>query len=498
MKKNNTAEKTIRDAEQLTEALKKSTEKSLKDIMNEAITKLINEDDDKDSEDDTVNDDVVNEPKDDNKENSYEVEDLEPDSEDADDTTDLNDTEDTGAEGEDGNDDVDDTDDEWSDMEQYKVGDNDYDFTGVDGETALKVYNKLGDDDQICIKKIDDGKYELKDNETDGEYVIELGDDAEGEDSENIDADTDDVDSDTDIDIDFDDDLDTDDEDVDITTDDGENDDDSFDIEIGDDDVDDTDDEEDKLVAEENLGYTTNYQKDVIPGLNTNEPANSKDTYSMDGGAPEGNARPYGKKGNGEPFKETVNENGETEVVDDDATIDEGAMTVSSQSVAKETHTPTSEPRANHARQVAKNLHAAGEYKALQESARKIYNKAKEIQAENQQYKKCIDQIKVSLREAAVLNVTLGQIVKLLSEETTNAKEKKDIVERFNNVKTIKESKMLYDTIKRELNESKKNTVVLESVRSANPSTLNETTIYQNIKNNPSLDLMNRMDRLYK
>ena len=59
MKKNNTAEKTIRNAEQITKALKESTEKSLKDLMNEAIANLIKEDEAEDEE-----------PKD-NKENSY-------------------------------------------------------------------------------------------------------------------------------------------------------------------------------------------------------------------------------------------------------------------------------------------------------------------------------------------------------------------------------------------------------------------------------------------
>ena len=93
----------------------------------------------------------------------------------------------------------------------------------------------------------------------------------------------------------------------------------------------------------------------------------------------------------------------------------------------------------------------------------------------------------------------MGQVIKLLVNETTTANEKKTILERFNNVKTIKEGKTLYETIKRELNESKKNTIVLEKQISAKSSdTLNETTIYQNKTKNPSLDLMERMDNLFK
>lgn len=505
----NTAEKTVRDADRLSKALKESTEQSLKDIMSEALSKMLKESDD--TEDNDKDDDDDN----DELEKSYEVEDV--DTNDTDDNTNKTQTDDkktSDNEGEkvddsDNDEDSNDTDDEWLDMEKYKVGDNDYDFTGVDGETALKVYNKLGDDDKICIQKDGEGKYTVKDDETGAEYEIELNaDDITNDEGEN-DININNSDDDTDISIDFDDDVDVDkdsDEDIDIElTDDSDDDsvdlddddsDEDLDIELTDDDSDLDNDDDDDILSEEGLGYTTDYQKNIMPGLNATETANSNDTYSMDGGTPDGNDKPYGKKGNDTPFDEKVNEGEEIEV-GEASNIEEGAMTTSSQSVAKATHTPTSTPRAEHARQVAKNLHSAGEYKALQESAKKIYEKAKQIQAENKQYKDCIDKIKISLREAAVLNVTLAQVVKLLSEETTSAKEKKSIVERFNKVKTIKESKQLYDTIKNELNENKKSGVVLEKIVSANPTQkLNETTIYRH--NNPSLDLMKRMDSLYK
>ena len=137
MKKNNTAEKAALDAEKITKALQESTEKNLRDIINEAIAKVVKEDDE------------------DSKEGSFDVEDVEPDE--TPEVTDVEtddevggeeggeeapvDTEDgeMGAEGDEADD------DEWSDMEQYKIGDDDYDFTGVDGDELLKVYNKLGD-----------------------------------------------------------------------------------------------------------------------------------------------------------------------------------------------------------------------------------------------------------------------------------------------------------------------------------------------------------------
>ena len=156
MKKNNTAEKTIRDAERITKALQEGTEKSLRAIVNETIANLVMEEEDKSNEDE--------------QEDGYSVEDV--NTEDVPVVTDDNGGEDSkvdepeNGEGDEAS--VDDgeegseeggTDDEWSDFEQYKVGDNDYDFTGVDGDEILKVYNKLGDDDQIFVKKEDDGTF---------------------------------------------------------------------------------------------------------------------------------------------------------------------------------------------------------------------------------------------------------------------------------------------------------------------------------------------------
>jgi hypothetical protein len=139
-KKNNTAEKTILDAEKITKALKEGTEKQLQSILNEALSNIIKEDEDiEEVEDEVVADD------------GYEVEDVDTEVPSSEDET-------PEVEGEEAEvEDTEDADDEWSDLEEYKVGDNDYDFTGVDGETALKVYNKLNDDDEIFVTKDEEG-----------------------------------------------------------------------------------------------------------------------------------------------------------------------------------------------------------------------------------------------------------------------------------------------------------------------------------------------------
>ena len=464
MKKNNTIERAIVNADEISAALTEGTKKTLRNIMNEAISNYITEGEEGDDEKEEVEEKPVEggEAEDDAEtEDTPEVTDVESD-DDADEAED--------ADGEEADVESDDTDEEWSDLDDYKVGDNDYDFTGADEDTVLKVYNKLGDNDQIFIKKEDDGTYTMKDNDTDAEYVIELPEDGD------MDADADDADDEVEIDLGVDDsDVDSDDTDDDTeieldTDDDSDDTDDDTEIELDTD-----DDDDDELNESDDLGYTDSYQKDVFKGkFNMSEP--SKGMNDWDGGAPKGSDKPWAGKGDGKPFDEQLNE----------------GDTIATQPVRKMVKTKHGQHRPNNSEEVKKVD------SPVNESISSIISKAKAIQAENKQYKEAINSIKQSLKEAAVLNVNYGKVVSLLVNETTSKKEKLNILERFENVKTIKEGAELYNAIKRELNESKTSKPILEHAINANSSkTINETTIYQN-KDNKSINLMERMDNLYK
>lgn len=458
-KKNNTAEKTILNAEKITKALKEGTEKQLQSILNETLSNLIKEDEDvEEVEDEVVADD------------GYEVEDVETEETSIDDET----PEEEGEEAEVEVEDTEDAEDEWSDFEEYKVGDNDYDFTGVDGETALKVYNKLNDDDEIFVTKDEEGNYEFKDEETGAEYVIEL--DAEG--SEEAETEDDLEDDEIEIDIDIEDDVqdnvedDVQDDEIEIDID-GEVEDDEIESDI----EDEVEDEEDELLNEEDLGYTDSYQKDVFAKKpNMSVPGENNEDWSE--GVPTGAEKPWAGKGDMKPFGEKKQE------------LDENGNGLNAKHSMKKTQ--------NRLNKGAKGQHVAseeGEYKGTlsEDKARKIINAAKAIQAENKLYKESIEKIKKSLYEAAVLNVNLGKIVSLLVNETTTKEEKQNILERFNNVKTLKEGNALYESIKKELNGSAKKTPIMERQISMSPS-LNETTFYA--QSNPSLDMMRRMENL--
>ena len=470
-KKNNTAEKTILEAEQITKALKEGTEKQLRNLMNEALSNLIKEDENQEEIEEPVEDD------------SYEVEDVDAENSSEDETPEGTDGTDSTEEGESFADNAEEgeADDEWSDMEEFKVGDNDYDFTGVDGETALKVYNKLNDDDEIFVTKDEDGNYEMRDDETGAESVIELnpdGDDAEAEDEvelgddESEDADSDD---DSEIEIDFDDEPEENDTEIEIDL--GDD-----DQELGDDeeleDPELNNDDEDDELNEENLGYTDSYQKDVFTKKpNMSEPA--KGMNDWDNGAPKGAEKPWAGKGDMKPFGKNKQEVDEQVVLGSEANNRKKVKSAVKRQAKTGYHTVSQD----------------GEYKGDINEAkiRKIVEAAKAIQAENKLYKESIEKIKKSLYEAAVLNVNLGKVVSLLVNETTTREEKNSILERFNNVKTIKEGNALFESIRRELKGSTQKSAIMERQISMAPS-LNETTIYT--QSNPSLDMMARMDNL--
>ena len=108
--------------------------------------------------------------------------------------------------------------------------------------------------------------------------------------------------------------------------------------------------------------------------------------------------------------------------------------------------------------------------------------------------KSALNQFKTVLQEAAVTNYNLGQIVKLVSENTTSKEEKKEIITRFNEAKTIEQSKQLFESISCEL--QKKNTMNINEEKqfTANSSKMiNETQIYKSKDLLDSLDLMHRL-----
>ena len=87
------------------------------------------------------------------------------------------------------------------------------------------------------------------------------------------------------------------------------------------------------------------------------------------------------------------------------------------------------------------------------------------LKEKNDEYKKALDFFRKKLDEVAVFNSNLAYATRLFTEHSTTKQEKINILRRFDNVETIKESKNLYKTIKDEISEGTTNESLNESVQ---------------------------------
>jgi len=353
--------------------------------------------------------------------------------------------------------------DEWSEFDKFKVDDDTYDLTGEkDYDSVVKVYKLLKDDDNIVVKK-DGDKLTLKDGENDAEYVIDLGaGEAEVEDDLNEGNNI-----------------------AGIPENLKENKKNRKTMK-----------EHKERIFEVDLGYTDDYQKkDPIEGLSNEEPSKGND---WDEGTPKGTEKPWvgdKVKSAGEPYGEAVNEEEKPELTDitepeavEEATNVGGAA---QERGAGKSHIPAG--REEYVPDGSRHLSAGGEYKEVK-LAESILAKAEALLKENKELKATLVKVTSLLQEARVVNVSLGKVTKLFLENTTTKNEKVDIINRFNEAKTVEESNALYESIKRELNNTKQS-VMLESTSStAKGSEINENKIYESKDLLDIKSFMQRMD----
>ena len=81
-------------------------------------------------------------------------------------------------------------------------------------------------------------------------------------------------------------------------------------------------------------------------------------------------------------------------------------------------------------------------------------NEVNLLREKNEEYKKALDVFRTKLNEVAVFNSNLAYATRLFTEHSTTKQEKINILKRFDNVESLKESKNLYRTIKDELSSS--------------------------------------------
>lgn len=127
----------------------------------------------------------------------------------------------------------------------------------------------------------------------------------------------------------------------------------------------------------------------------------------------------------------------------------------------------------------------------------KIVKEYKELKTKNEEYKEALKLFKGKLNEVALFNTNLAYVNRLFTEHSTTKKEKMNILKRFDNAASVKESKSIYKIIKSELGEK---TPLTESVENkvnrtskSSASDLNESTAYVDPQIAAIKDLMKRI-----
>ena len=76
-------------------------------------------------------------------------------------------------------------------------------------------------------------------------------------------------------------------------------------------------------------------------------------------------------------------------------------------------------------------------------SETKMMKEYKELKSKNNEYKKALNVFKDKLNEVALFNTNLAYVNRLFTEHSTTKKEKMEILKRFDNTDSVKESKSI-------------------------------------------------------
>jgi hypothetical protein len=122
------------------------------------------------------------------------------------------------------------------------------------------------------------------------------------------------------------------------------------------------------------------------------------------------------------------------------------------------------------------------------------------LREKNEEYRKALNIFRNKLDEVAIFNSNLAYATRLFTEHSTSKQEKINILQRFDGVETLKESKNLYKSIKDELTTTKTSQITesIERTIEKTPSTgsainLIESKTYENPQFLRMKDLMSKL-----
>jgi hypothetical protein len=437
------------------------------------------------------------------------------------------------------------------------------DLTDASDEEILKVFKAMGEEDGIIVKK-DGDDIHLTDSETDEEYLVKLGESEEDtnldetmyvDEIDEMDVDTEDVinaifskDGDaSDIEVDQDEEVmyeiefDEEDEDDMMEQEDDymmeEDDEDMMEQEEDLDDMMEEDDEDMMEEEEEDLDESYNQRRAVREAKSTIKPkgvgigSGPKFTYKdkAAGGFKEDKKQGPKSVGTGKAkfeYKKGENMEGKSKVVK--AETKEGAYGMnkgdkSRTMKGKEDYTTKKgDTLKRKAFEKEETKEAARTYgfgskegrglrKGVTNNRNYVYGnngvKVESTQEEvsvlrekNEEYRKALNIFREKLNEVAIFNSNLAYATRLFTEHSTTKKEKINILRRFDDVETLKESKSLYQSIKGELSKTESKpmnesveTKLNKQVSTGSSTTLIESKTYENPQFMRMKDLMSKL-----
>jgi hypothetical protein len=139
----------------------------------------------------------------------------------------------------------------------------------------------------------------------------------------------------------------------------------------------------------------------------------------------------------------------------------------------------------------------------LMAAPKQIKEEVEMLRTKNEEYRKALHLFRTKLDEVAVFNSNLAYATRLFTEHSTTKQEKINILRRFDNVETLKESKNLYRIIKDEVSSSSINEstsinesidrTVNKTVSSGSAVNLIESKTYENPQFLRMKDLMSKI-----
>ena len=428
------------------------------------------------------------------------------------------------------------------------------DLTDASDEEILKVFKAMGEEDGIIVKK-DGNDIHLTDSETDEEYLVKLGESEEDtnldetmyvDEIDEMDVDTEDVinaifskDGDaSDIEVDQDEEvmyeIEFDEEDEDDMME--QEDDDMMEQEEDLDDMMEEDDEDMMEEEEEDLDESYNQRRAVREAKSTIKPkgvgigSGPKFTYKdkAAGGFKEDKKQGPKSVGTGKAkfeYKKGENMEAKSKVVK--AETKEGAhgmnkgdksrtMKGKEDYTTKKGDTLKRKAFAKEETKEAARTYGMGSKegrglrKGITNNRNYVYSNSgvkvestqevNILREKNEEYRKALNVFREKLNEVAIFNSNLAYATRLFTEHSTTKKEKINILRRFDDVETLKESKSLYRSIKDELSKTETKSMnesvgikLNKQVSTGSSTTLIESKTYENPQFMRMKDLMSKL-----